>query len=104
MIRIENPKVVKFVAERIMKIAQQRGKPIDDDIEGNHVFVGWRLGKIFICWTSDFGRKSISAYVDDGPDSKWDDLFFISYHYPKFDDELGGGLLTFGKSQTNHKE
>lgn len=89
MIRIENPKVAKFVAEAVHALVKNRPL-VENDGDYESSFREWRVGPLFVSvkWDREQG-SAITAYTEP-------DFFFVSY-YPEGD----YGLLTLGKSPAN---
>jgi len=87
MIRIENTKVCKFVAESLWKLAQHvNPKTVDSDYYSG--FKAWKIGGLFVTETYDReAGHAINAYTDK-------DFFYVSYY-----DAGECGLLTLGKSR-----
>ena len=88
MIRIENTKICKFVAELLYNLAKGlRPRTVDSDYYSG--FKAWKIGGLFV--TESYDREAghaINAYTDK-------DFFYVSYY-------AAGecGLLTLGKSRS----
>lgn len=95
-IRNEDPITTRFTAEFFLQCAQEGGEVITDEVEGQFVFVGWKLGKLFISISIEHRHKTVTAFIDDGPESEQNNAFFVSYHYPTDDEDPGNGLLVIG--------
>jgi hypothetical protein len=86
MIRIENPKIARFVAESLYRLIKN-SKPVESDSDYYSSFTAWRVGSLLV--TVKYDREAghvVTAYTDN-------DFFFASY-YPNGD----YGLLTIGRS------